>query len=174
VCDEAGLTTRYFYESFDGLDALLVAVFDRIVAQAGVAVLAAVDRAPRDAHESARAAIGKFVEYVTVDPRRARVAFVEARGSDSLVRRRAEAMRLFSELVAEQAGRFYGVEPGEEPLVALTASVLVGGAAELLITWLDGSLAMSRDQLIDDFTELFVATGETAVAIARRRAGRRP
>jgi hypothetical protein len=43
--------------------------------------------------------------------------------------------------------------------------------AELLIRWLDGSLDISRDRLVDDLAELFVATGESAVAIARRRAG---
>jgi AcrR family transcriptional regulator len=170
VCVEAGLTTRYFYENFSDLDELLLAVFDRIVAEASVAVLVAVAAAPRDAHATARAAIESFVAHVTDDPRRARVAFVEAHGSERLMQRRLDAMRTFSRLIAEQAGRFYGFKADGEPLVAMTASVLVGGMAELLITWLDGSLPITRDQLVDDYAELFVATGETAVAIARRRA----
>src|ERR1700721_1384529 len=33
VCLEARLNARYFYESFDGLDALFVAVFDMLVGQ---------------------------------------------------------------------------------------------------------------------------------------------
>lgn len=174
VCQGAQVTPRHFYESFDDLDSLLVAVFDRIVAEAGAAVLAAVAQAPHDAHAKARAAIETFVEFVTDDPRRVRVAFVEALGSEPLMRHRLDAMRMFSRLVAAQAGEFYGFDPEGDALVELTAAVLVGGGAELLITWLDGGLEIGREQLVADFTELFVATGETAVAIARRRAGGRP
>jgi AcrR family transcriptional regulator len=172
VCARARLTPRYFYESFDDLDGLLVAVFDRIVAEATAAVLAAVEAAPPDAHGMARAAIETFVRDLTDDPRRARIAFVEALGSEALMRRRFEAMRRFSRLVAAQGGDFYGAPGDGDPLADMTATVLVGGMAELLLTWLDGSLRMSRDELVADFTELFVATGETAVAISRRRSGR--
>jgi AcrR family transcriptional regulator len=170
VCGRARLSPRYFYESFDDLEALLVAVFDRLIGDTTEAVLEAVQAAPHDAHEKSRAAIDTFVRDLTDDPRRARVAFVEALGSERLMRTRLRTMRAFSRLLAAQARGFY--EPPEEadPLVDLTAAVLVGGMAELLITWLDGSLDVSRDQLVEDLTELFVATGESAVAIARRRA----
>jgi AcrR family transcriptional regulator len=170
VCKRAGLTPRYFYESFEDLDALLLAVFDRIVAEATTAILSAVEAAPDDAHAKSRAAIETFVDHLTEDPRRARVAFVEALGSEQLMRRRLDTLRAFSGLVADQARDFYASPPEADRLVDLTASLLVGGVAELLITWLDGSLEGSRDELVDDLTELFVATGESAVAIARRRA----
>jgi AcrR family transcriptional regulator len=170
VWRRAGLSPRYFYESFHDLDALVIAVFDGIVADAGARVLAAVDDAPGEAFAKARAAIGAFVTHLTDDPRRARVAFVEAMGVEALVRRRFEAMRGFADLVAAQGGAFYGVDPAGEPLVDVTASLLVGGMAELLMRWLDGDVPLAREQLIDDMTELFVATGESAVAIARRRA----
>ena len=47
--------------------------------------------------------------------------------------------------------------------------MLVGGLAEALMAWLGGELETSREQLIEDSTDLFVATGEAAVAIARSR-----
>ena len=37
------------------------------------------------------------------------------------------------------------------------------------MAWLGGELETSREQLIDDSTDLFVATGEAAVGIARKR-----
>jgi hypothetical protein len=89
-------------------------------------------------------------------------------GSERLMRRRLETLRLFSDLLAALGREFY--KAPEDPLSDLTAIVLVGGMAELLIRWLDGGLDLTREQLIDDFTELFVATGESAVAIAKRRA----
>jgi len=172
VCRQANLGPRYFYEGFPDLDALLLAIFDRIVAEAGVRVLSAVESAPDDAHSKSRAAIETFVEYVSDDPRRARVLFVAAFGNERMLRRRFEALRTFSELVLHQGREFYEPPPGSDLLGEITARLLVGGMTEVLIGWLDGTLDVGRDQLVNDLTELFAATGESAVAIARRRAPR--
>jgi AcrR family transcriptional regulator len=172
VCRQANLGPRYFYESFPDLDSLLLAIFDRILAEAGVRVLTAVEAAPADAHAKSRAAIATFVEYVTDDPRRARVLFVEAFGNERLMLRRLDGLRAFSELVMAQAQEFYDPPPGSEQLAEVAAKLLVGGMTEVLMSWLDGALDMTRDQVIDDLTELFTATGESALTIAKKRAAR--
>jgi AcrR family transcriptional regulator len=169
VCREARLSPRYFYESFEDLETLLVAVFDRLIGETTADVLAAIDAAPHDAHEKSRAAIETFVLSLTDDPRRARIAFVEALGNERLMRRRLDTLRAFSQLLADQARDFYGTPDDGDRIVDLAATVLVGGMAELLIRWLDGSLDIAREQLIDDLSALFVATGESAGAIARSR-----
>ena len=169
ICARAGLTERYFYESFADREALLLAVFDRITAEAADVVLAAIEASPREARARSRAAIAAFVELMTEDPRKGRVAFVEALGSEALMRRRYETIRTFAALLAEQAREFYGMPEGNDQLVELTSFMLVGGLAEALMAWLGGELDTSREQLIDDSTDLFVATGEAAVAIARSR-----
>jgi AcrR family transcriptional regulator len=169
ICARAGLTERYFYESFADREALLLAVFDRITAEAADVVLAAIEASPREARARSRAAIAAFVELMTDDPRKGRVAFVEALGSEALMRRRYETIRTFAALLAEQAREFYGMPEGNDQLVELTSFMLVGGLAEALMAWLGGELDTSREQLIDDSTDLFVATGEAAVAIARSR-----
>ena len=169
ICAHAKLTPRYFYESFADLDAILLAVFDAIAAESAAAVLGAVTAAPQNARAKSRAAIGAFVELLTDDPRKARVLFIEAMGSESLARRRFETVRMFARLVAEQARSFYGV-PGEaDPLVELTALMLAGGLAEAVLAWLDGTLQIPRDQLIEDCTDLFVANGEAAVRLVNAR-----
>jgi AcrR family transcriptional regulator len=169
VCAQANLTPRYFYESFEELDGLLLAVFDEVAADAAAAVLAAVTEAPNDARAKARAAIAAFVEFVTEDPRRARVLFVEAIGAEPLAHRRFATVRMFAGLVAQQARSFYRLSDKPDPLVELTALMLAGGLAESLLAWLDGSLPLSRSQLVEHCTDLFVATGEAAVKLARRR-----
>jgi hypothetical protein len=111
------------------------------------------------------------VHHVTDDPRRARVLFVEALGNEALARRRLDAMHATWQLVASAAREFYAAPPGEaDPIGDVAAALLVGGIAELLIAWLDGRLKVTRTQLVDDLAELFVVTGEGAVAIARARA----
>jgi AcrR family transcriptional regulator len=169
VCRRANLTPRYFYESFDDLETLVVTVFDEVIGATTEAMIEAVEAAPHDARAKSRAAIETFVRGLTDDPRRARVAFVEALGSERLMRRRLDTLRLCSDLVAAQARAFYEPPREADTIVDLTAAVLVGGMAELLIRWLDGSLDVSREELIDHLTELFVATGENAVTMGRGR-----
>ena len=168
VCRRAGLTPRYFYESFPDLDSLVVAVFDRIVAELVVVVLEQVVAAPDEAHAKARAAIGGFVRHVTEDPRRARIVFSEALGSEALARRRFDTLRTFARLIAEQGRAFYGVR-GHERLADTTAYLLAGGMAELLLAWRDGTIGSSLEELIDDCAALFVVAGEAAVEMTARR-----
>ena len=171
ICARARLTPRYFYESFEDRDALLVAVFDALAEEAARRVLAAVEAAPDDAVAKSRAAIAAFVDMLVDDPRTARVLFVEAMGSEVLSRRRLEVLRMFARLIAEQARAFYRPPRGADRLVDTTAFLLAGGLAELLMAWVEGNLVASRDELVEDCSALFAATGEAAVAIARRRVG---
>jgi AcrR family transcriptional regulator len=157
VCAEAGLTERYFYESFTNRDRMLEAIFDRVAGEAATAVLAAVEAAPHDARAKSRAAIGSFVELLTEDPRRARAMLIESIGSPVLERRREESIRNFAALLSEQARGFYGAEAVSERDAELTALALVGGLSELLVAWLDGRLDVSRERLVDHCVELFVA-----------------
>jgi AcrR family transcriptional regulator len=157
ICARAGLTERYFYEAFADREALLVAVFDRITAEAMQVILEAVEAAPRDARAKARAAIGAYVELMTDDPRKGRIAFVEAMGSEALMGRRLETLRTFAGVVAEQAETFFGDAAPSRAELELSAHALVGALAELLIAWLDGSLGVSRERLVEHCTGLFVA-----------------
>jgi hypothetical protein len=41
--------------------------------------------------------------------------------------------------------------------------------SELLVEWLEGSIDVTPQQLVDDATDLFLALGEATAAIAARR-----
>jgi AcrR family transcriptional regulator len=157
VCAEAGLTERYFYESFAGRDELLLAVFDRVAAEAAEAVLAAVGAAPHDARAKSRAAIEAFVELLTGDPRRGRAMLVESMGSAALRERRETAIRRFASMMSERGREFYGPQAASERDAELTSLALAGGLAELLVSWLEGNLDVPRERLVDHCVELLVA-----------------
>ena len=157
VCAQAGLTERYFYESFDDRDGLLLAVFDRVAAEAAAGVLAAVEAAPHDARAKSRAAVGAFVEMLTEDPRRARAMLVESMASPALRERRGAAVREFAALMSERGREFLGAEAMSERDSELTALALVGGLAELVVAWLEGRLDVSRERLVEHYAALFVA-----------------
>lgn len=169
VCQAARLNPRYFYESFADLDALIVAVYDRLVEELGAAVVTAMAAAGDDGGAQVRAALNTILEYVEADPRRGRVLYVEALGSESLNRRRIETAHTLVSVV-ERGGAERAGPMGGDPIGRITAAILVGGAGELVVTWLDGTLKISRQQLVDDATELFIALGEAAGAIVARRA----
>lgn len=168
VCARAKLTPRYFYESFADLDALLVALFDAIADEVAQNVLAAVSPPPGDARSTARAAIAAGVHVLTDDPRKGRVLFAEAIGSEALAARRRTTLRGFAALVAAQGRAFYGISAPTGQHVDPASVMLVGGLAEAFAAWLDGDIRASREQLIDDCTELFLATGQAAVRLAAR------
>lgn len=170
VCQEARLNPRYFYESFEDLDALLLAVYDRLVEQLGEAVLAAVAEAGDDPRAQVRAALQCIFAFIDDDPRRGRVLYVEALGSEALNRRRIETGHALVALVEQAGTERHGRPPAGEHIGRLTAAMLVGGTGELVAAWLDGRLDGDREQLIDDATELFLAMGDRAATIAAARA----
>src|SRR3954452_21591813 len=78
ICRVAGVTDRYFYESFNDGGALFLAVFDMVCDELFAAVVAAVASAGDDAERRLRLPIDAFVRALAADPRKARVVFTEA------------------------------------------------------------------------------------------------
>ena len=173
VCANARLNPRYFYESFESLDELIVAVYDRVVDDLGTAVVAALEAAGDDATEQMAAVVRSTVEFVDEDRRRARVLYVEALDNAALNRRRIETGHAVVAFVEAAAAERHGNLPAGEHIGRVGAAVLVGGFGELLVAWLDGRIDVTREQLIEDATALFLAVGDAASGIAARRASRR-
>lgn len=169
VCRHAQLNPRYFYESFDDLDALLVALYERTVEEMAACVLAATEAAGGDTVAATRAAIDAIVAFVDDDRRRGRILYVEAIGNEALHRHRVETGRALVEAVERSARERHGALPPGEAIGRIGAAILVGGLGGLLQAWLDGRIEVPRDQLVDDATTLFLALGEAAGHVARSR-----
>ncbi len=168
VCQRAQLNPRYFYESFADLDALVVAVYDRIVEDMAASVVRAQAEAPPGVRAQTRAAIDSIVRFVDDDRRRGRVLYVEALGSEALNRRRIETGHRLVEAIARDAAA-RAETPAVEQLSRVGASMLVGGFGELLAAWLDGRIELDRDELVEDATALFLAVGAATATLATRR-----
>jgi AcrR family transcriptional regulator len=160
VCQTAQLNNRYFYESFDDLDALVVALYDRLVEELRVAVGKAVANAGTTPADLVRATVESTVRFVDEDRRRGRVLYGEALGNEALNRRRLESGFAVADLIAAGAS---------DRIHTLSAGIVVGGFSELLMAWLDGRITVSRKQLIEDATALFLALGAAADRIATER-----
>ncbi|MDE0802315.1 MAG: TetR family transcriptional regulator [Acidimicrobiales bacterium] len=171
VCAAARLNPRYFYESFDELDALVVAVYDHVVGLLRREVQQAVSEADDDPVESVRASIRAIVTFVDEDRRMGRVLYVEALGNEALNVRRMQTGFDLVDLLQQDVTRRHG-SAGETPLARLAAAMLVGGIAEILSAWLDGRIEMTPIEVIDDTTALFLAVGERAGRLEATRRGR--
>jgi AcrR family transcriptional regulator len=81
ICREARVADRYFYECFDGTEALLLAVYAECTARLRDAVPPALAAAPgTDPLTLARAGLDAFLRVVEDDPRLARVVWFEVLG----------------------------------------------------------------------------------------------
>ena len=169
VVERAALNPRYFYESFADLDELIVAVYDRVVADLGEVVIGALERAGRDSAAQAKAVVQATVDFVDEDRRRGRVLYVEGLGNERLNLRRVEAGRAVVAFIEQYAAEQAPAAGSDEAIGRVGAAILVGGFSQVLIDWLAGRVPVTKEVLVDDATELFLALGDAAGTIASRR-----
>jgi AcrR family transcriptional regulator len=165
LCKETGLNDRYFAESFDSREAIFSALVDRTVAEMTEVINAAVAEAPSDLVGLAHAALKAVIEYLTDDPRRARIVFTEAPTTPPVAQRRREVMDYLLDVAEAHLSETLGEQALPAPDGLRFAGVsLFGILMETTATWLAGGLDMTRDELIDRQTQLGMALLQTAYA----------
>ncbi|WP_330183236.1 TetR/AcrR family transcriptional regulator [Nocardia sp. NBC_01503] len=168
LCAGAGLNERYYYENFDSRDAVLSALFDTVSEELATAVITAVQTAPDTPRAKAHAAITAGIELLTDDPRKAHVALIVSSATPELRTRTVHTTRAFANLVAAEGIDFYGLtEVDPDPVISFRATYLVGGLVQTLTAWRQGDLPLTRAELIDHTTDVFVLLGEDLAARLR-------
>jgi AcrR family transcriptional regulator len=157
VCARARLTPRYFYESFDGLDGLLVASIDSVFDEIADRSLAALAAAPDDLSAQVRAAIDAGYAVVAIDARKASAVLVAAAGHGPLRERRHKLVTDYADLIIDGLPLLNGLGLAERRTARATAIFLMGGAADVIEAVLSGRLRMSRTDLVDRLTAMWVA-----------------
>lgn len=158
VCRAAGLTERYFYESFARREDLLEALFDSVAAHAlDLAVRAADAVPPARLEERARAAIGATTTLLGDDPRAARL-YREAIGHPELAGRRQDTIAAFAALLARLIAQAHPELRRAD--LRLTTVVLTGGVIDAVGFWLDGRLDADVDALLTRCARLVVAAAD--------------
>jgi AcrR family transcriptional regulator len=172
ICGRAGLTDRYFYESFRDSGELFGAVFDRATAHLFEVVATAMGSAPADPVAQSRAVIEAYVRALADDPRLARVVFIEAPSAGPEVERHTRrTLRRFARLI-EAGAQPYLPSGTPSEAVQFGAISLVGAIERLMIEWQAGELGLSIEQIIDYLVDLLLGFGRIAgmqVVSPRRR-----
>lgn len=78
VCGQAQLTSRYFYESFEGMEDLFRAVYTSVSKQLMQATVMSLTHCAPDPEKLAAAGLRTFYEFIREDPHRARVMLIDA------------------------------------------------------------------------------------------------
>lgn len=142
VCEAAGLTERYFYESFANSEALLLASYETVTHR----LLQALERAGEEQGGSGEARVlamlRAYFGVLQCEPRSARVFLVEIRGVSKLVDE-ALAVSLcdFGALLARTL-----LPPGTEPDPMLAAGV-AGGIVHVALYWIRNDHAPDVDSV---------------------------
>lgn len=147
VCATAGLTERYFYESFRDLDDALAVLLDVVALEIETVTLAAAETAGEAPMDKSVAVLKAFVDLLAADPRKGRVAIIESMARPALRAKRTELLRHFAHRTAQEIQARSGSRRSKENEMA--ALVFIGGMAELLAAWLDGTLDATPDELVE-------------------------
>lgn len=156
TCREASLTERYFYESFGSRDELLVAVLDDVVFGARDAILLALATAPVDPPALIRHVVKAFTNYVTKDPRRGRIMFVESQAEPALWDRGRALTVEFTNPISVAIESMYGAEESDSVNSELNSTGLFGALAFIYQAHTQSS-KISRKRLVEHISLMIEA-----------------
>lgn len=161
ICAAAGLTERYFYESFANSEDLLCAVYEAHMVLQQQRIMAAVLAAPREPRLMVEAGLRAFFELAREVPAAARVQFVEVLGVsprvDKLYRQAIENFAQMMRTLNLQMPQGGGLRDDE------TLSIgLVGAAVGIASRWLLSGFAQPLEEMLATTLLIFMGTWQQA------------
>lgn len=167
VCAEAGLTQRYFYESFSDKETALVVLAQEIVADLVTAAGPSLEGAAAGDDDAIAALSRAIVCSLTDDPRRARILFVEVVGvSPALEDLRRTVIAGLAEVARTAVAGAYGDWARDSLDIELIGRTLVGAAQELLIAYIREELPITQEELIEHVGRVFLRARPIIAALA--------
>jgi len=149
VCAEAGLTERYFYESFANSEELLLAAYHEVIGQLVGALEQAARTAKGSRTERTRALLRAYFTLLRREPAAARLILIEIRGVSPTV---TDAYTATLRDIAERLAALFGVP--EDETWQLLALGIVGGISQIALNWIGQGYAPSMAVMIDAATRL--------------------
>ncbi len=157
ACRTAGLSLRYFYESFSNREQLVMAVYDAISDELRDRV-GSVDSSG-DLESTIRTALDECATFFEEDPRRARVLLREPLADDTLRAHSSQQVPIFVLSVAAMLGSGReALSITSESTLAMSASALSGALASLFLDWSDGHLEVSKAEVAEFAGDLVFRT----------------
>lgn len=171
LCQAAGLNKRYFYESFADLEELGGALVDDLAEQLIATGQAAVQSGLQQGFDTmalAQHALTHTIGWLVADPRRARMLFSMAGDNPRALQHRQDVIRKFAQTLSLFSIEYH---QADEPhvIAKVGSALLIGGTIEIVVSWLDGQLEVSLDELVEDVASFWVAVGNSAIDLTETR-----
>lgn len=157
LCRQAELTDRYFYESFENTEDLLVAVYEREFEHLQQAVLAALadEAAQREPMLAVERALNAVFEMAS-EPRVARVCWLEVLGVSPRVNDvYTRNIERFAALVVAFARQRFSTEDIDETESRMLGIALIGAVTQPIAHWLLGGYREDRARLVAATSRVF-------------------
>ena len=164
VCARSGLADRYFYESFESRDALLIAVCDQVMAETLEVAGARLATAPRSYHAQVRAAADAVLDLLDRDTGLVRVLLLETPDTAALNDQRRRMMGGLVDLLVLATGDLDSLRGASEARRRLGAHAVLGALFELLTAWTASELDLPREELLDFVVRVAVSLAGPAPA----------
>ena len=160
VCRRAGLTARYFYESFESVDELVAVLYDEVIADIADAGLRAFEDGA-DVVSKVRGGVAAMVDIIDADRRKGRLMFSQSLLSPVIAAKRMESTALFAGLTLQSASGVIDLDSVLGPGAAFgVAHYQVGGLSRLLAAWVEGDVGMTRDEIVKLSVALLLSPAE--------------
>ena len=150
ICARAGLSKRYFYESFPDSEALLLACYERCCNEFHDALVIAVAKAPENIEAQVRAALFGYFSAIDADQRAAKITLLEVLGVSTAVNEAYSAQfQRFAGAVEALAGEAFSAGALPKPQLDVIAEGIFGAITQIATQWLLDHRRRPREQLID-------------------------
>lgn len=158
VCSQAKVSTRHFYEQFEGRESILHAVYDALVAALEGIVRASLTGSREPLAQRVANTIEATVHHMLADPRRGRILCIEAVGVSAGMERKRRATTHALARVIQRYARMLAAR-GELPQrdYRLPAVAMVGMFNELVAEWLTEDTGLSAAEMAREAKILFRA-----------------
>ena len=137
VCNEAGLTSRYFYEQFPNREALLFAISDDVRDQLLEALVIAGIGDPGTLGDKLQSALTAFLDIIAADPHVHRIATGDVSSVPGLPQHRTQILDMITDLVIQHAPDVLSGETPNPADLRRSAVFMVGGVNQLIGAWLE-------------------------------------
>ncbi|WP_425864619.1 TetR/AcrR family transcriptional regulator [Arthrobacter sp. TWP1-1] len=179
LCQSAGLSERYFYESFASREQLLTSVYDHLSSELMRQVVQVLRVPGRTLTESVRAGMATVVNFMLDDPRHAQIIMVEIVGvSPELEAKRHQSMTDFAAESSQLVLLLGGVNPKVAAnsdsvddsladvleLARLTGVAMVGGVNNMILDALRGGTSANTKQITEAAFQL-ICNSSTGVRV---------
>ncbi len=160
VCAEAGLTKRYFYESFSSSEDLLIAAYREATQAFMKSILAAAGPHRSNARALVRAGVEQVFEFVRTHPDEARLIMIEATSVRSqLGRIYGRSYADFVELLVAFTKPFLTDNSTSDTVLAVMGRGATGAIIHLCQGWLATDFKQPVEELITGTERLLGGMG---------------